>query len=119
MKYPVEKYRIVVHQHPRYHTTEIIAMSTYAGEVVKGKAICQIGDNYDEQAGTELAVARCAEKIARKRKATGIHLHRLRNGINRVALSCSAKRHERQGNAAKHMFRLVVHKFIVVKISQI
>ena len=58
MKYPIEKYRIVVHQHPTYHTTEIIAMSTYAGEVVKGKAICQLGDNYDEQAGIELAVAR-------------------------------------------------------------
>jgi hypothetical protein len=74
MKYPIEKYRIVVHQHPTYHTTEIIAMSTYAGDVVKGKAICQIGDNYDEQAGIELAVARCAQKIARKRKARAARL---------------------------------------------
>lgn len=38
MKYPVTKYRIVVHQHPEYNTTEIIAMSTYAGDTVKGKA---------------------------------------------------------------------------------
>ena len=74
MKYPIEKYRIVVHQHPTYNTTEIIAMSTYAGEVVKGKAICQSGDNYDEQAGIELAVARCAQKIARKRKARAARL---------------------------------------------
>ena len=74
MKYPIEKYRIVVHQHPTYHTTEIIAMSTYAGDVVKGKAICQLGDNYDEQAGTKLAIARCAEKIARKRKARATRL---------------------------------------------
>ena len=29
-RYPVTKYRIVVHQHPDYNTTEIIAMSTYA-----------------------------------------------------------------------------------------
>ena len=74
MKYPVSKYRIIVHQHPEYNTTEIIAMSTYAGDVVKGKAICQIGDNYDEQAGIELAVARCAQKIARKRKARAARL---------------------------------------------
>ena len=74
MKYPIEKYRIVVHQHPTYHTTEILAMSTYAGEVVKGKAICQMGDNYDEKAGTELAVARCAQKIAKKRKARAARL---------------------------------------------
>ena len=74
MKYPIEKYRVVVHQHPDYHTPEIIAMSTYAGDVVKGKAICQLGDEYDEQAGVELAVARCAHKIARKRKARAARL---------------------------------------------
>jgi hypothetical protein len=74
MKYPVTKYRIVVHQHPEYNTTEIIAMSTYAGETVKGKAICHINDTYSEEAGTKLAVARCAEKIARKRKARATRL---------------------------------------------
>ena len=74
MKYPIEKYRIIVHQHPVYNGTEIIAMSTYAGNDVKGKAICQIGDTYDEKAGVELAVARCAEKIARKRKARAARL---------------------------------------------
>ena len=74
MKYSVSKYRIVVHQHPEYNTTEIIAMSTYAGETVKGKAICHINDNYNEEAGTELAIARCAEKIARKRKARATRL---------------------------------------------
>ena len=74
MKYPVTKYRIVVHQHPEYNTTEILAMSTYAGETVKGKAICHINDNYSEEAGTKLAIARCAEKIARKRKARAARL---------------------------------------------
>jgi hypothetical protein len=74
MKYPIEKYRIVVHQHPDYNTTEIIAMSTYAGDTVKGKAICHINDNYNEEAGIKLAVARCAEKIARKRKARATRL---------------------------------------------
>ena len=73
-KYPIEKYRIVVHQHPDYLTTEIIAMSTYAGEVVKGKAICHANDAYDEAKGTKLAVARCSEKIARKRKKRAARL---------------------------------------------
>ncbi len=74
MRYPIEKYNIVVHQHPDYHTTEILAMSTYAGKVVKGKAICHVNDNYDETKGTKLAVARCAEKIARKREARAARL---------------------------------------------
>lgn len=73
-KYPVDKYNIVVHQHPTYHTTEIIAFSTYAGKVVKGNAICQVGDTYDEEAGKKLAIARCAEKIARKRQARAARL---------------------------------------------
>lgn len=74
MKYPIDKYKIVVHQHPDYHTTEILAMSTYAGQVVKGKAICHLNDNYDEEAGKKLAIARCAEKIARRRQARSARL---------------------------------------------
>ena len=30
MKYPVTKYRIVVHQHPEYNTTEIISIIAVA-----------------------------------------------------------------------------------------
>lgn len=74
MKYPIEKYNIVVHQHKDYGSTEIIAFSTYAGKVVKGNAICHTDDNYDEAKGIKLAVARCAEKIARKRKARAARL---------------------------------------------
>lgn len=74
MRYPIDKYKIVVHQHPDYNTTEIIAMSTYAGKVVKGKAICHMADEYDETKGIELAVARCAEKIAHKRQARAARL---------------------------------------------
>ena len=68
-KYPIEKYNIVVHQHKDYGTVETIAWSTYAGKVVRGKAICHTEDTYDEQKGVKLAVARCAERIARKRQA--------------------------------------------------
>ena len=74
MRYPIEKYQIVVHQHPSYHTTEILARSTYAGETVKGKAICHMNDTYNEDKGVKLAVARCAEKIAKKRKARAARL---------------------------------------------
>jgi hypothetical protein len=67
MKYPIEKYNIVIHQHPEYHGVEIIAWSTYAGKAVYGKAICRNGDTYSEETGKRLAIARCAAKIARKR----------------------------------------------------
>ena len=74
MRYPVEKYNIVIHQHKDYETTEIIAYSTYAGKVVKGNAIVHENDTYDEEKGKKLAIARCAEKIARKRKARATRL---------------------------------------------
>ena len=67
MKYPAEKYNIVIHQHPEYAGVEIIAWSTYAGKPVYGKAICRNGDTYNEDTGKRLAIARCAAKIARKR----------------------------------------------------
>jgi hypothetical protein len=74
MRYPIDKYQVIVHQHPDYLSTEIIARSTYAGETVKGKAICHASDSYDEQKGIKLAVARCAEKIAKKRAARATRL---------------------------------------------
>ena len=74
MRYPIDKYQIIKHQHEDYLGTEIIARSTYAGETVKGKAICHLNDTYNEEKGVKLAVARCAEKIARKRKARAARL---------------------------------------------
>ena len=74
MRYPIEKYQIIKHQHKDYLGVEIIARSTYAGQDVKGKAICHEGDTYSEENGTKLAVARCAEKIAKKRAARATRL---------------------------------------------
>jgi hypothetical protein len=74
MRYPIEKYQVVKHQHPEYLGVEIIARSSYAGETVKGKAICHEGDTYNEEKGIKLAVARCAEKIAKKRVARAARL---------------------------------------------
>ena len=76
MKYPESKYKVIVHQHEDYETPEIIAYSTYAGKVVKGKAILHINDVYSEEKGVKLAIARCAHKIAKKRLARATKLQK-------------------------------------------
>ncbi len=49
-------------------STVVLAMSTYAGKKVKGKAICSPDDTFDEEKGKQLAKLRCAIKIDKKRK---------------------------------------------------
>lgn len=44
-----------------------IAVSTYAGRTVRGSAICDLADQYNEAVGQKIASARCAAKIAQKR----------------------------------------------------
>ena len=53
----------------RYYKKDntIIAISTYAGKEVKGRAKCGPEDKYDEEYGKELAAARCNAKVADKR----------------------------------------------------
>ena len=48
-------------------TPVVIAVSTYAGKTVKGRAKCDPRDGFDLEKGKELAAARCAEKVASKR----------------------------------------------------
>lgn len=48
-------------------TPVVIAVSTYAGKTVKGRAKCDPRDGYDLEKGKKLAAARCAEKVASKR----------------------------------------------------
>lgn len=45
------------------------AISTYAGKTVAGYAKCHPNDEWDWEKGKALAIARCAEKIAKKRAA--------------------------------------------------
>lgn len=61
-------YKIIVHQNPNNLGTEVIAVSSYAGRPVRGKAICAPDDEFDEEKGIALAKARCDLKIAEKRK---------------------------------------------------
>ena len=62
--YPISKYK--------FFTTpdnKVIAVSTYAGKTVKGVAKTDPRDKFDESFGKELAAARCAAKVAKKRRA--------------------------------------------------
>jgi hypothetical protein len=45
----------------------VVAVSSYAGEKVRGVAKCAPEDGFDLEKGKKLAIARCALKIAKKR----------------------------------------------------
>jgi len=62
MKYPLSKYKFVVHEN------EVIAISTYAGKTVRGIAKCHPHDTMDIERGKILAANRCNVKIAQKRR---------------------------------------------------
>ena len=47
--------------------TKVVAVSTYAGKVVRGVAKCDVNDTFSLEKGKELAAARCNEKVAKKR----------------------------------------------------
>ena len=62
--FPINKYK--------FFTTEngkTVAVSTYAGKTVRGVAKCDTRDTFSQEKGRELAAARCAEKVAKKRFA--------------------------------------------------
>lgn len=67
MDFPINKYKFVTHNHPIHGGVEYIAISSYAGKAVRGKAICHEDDTYSEERGKQLAAARCGAKIADKR----------------------------------------------------
>lgn len=68
MNIDLTKYTFVTHTR-KDGRVEVIAISTFAGRPVRGKAICAEGDTFDEEKGKLLAAARCNEKIAVKRYA--------------------------------------------------
>ena len=57
------KYKYVVNEEKR----TVVALSTFAGQVVRGVARCAPGDEWDVEAGKALAELRCSAKIAHKR----------------------------------------------------
>ena len=66
MNIDLTKYTFVTHTR-KDGRVEVIAISTFAGKPVRGKAICAQSDTFDYQKGQELAAARCNDKIAVKR----------------------------------------------------
>ena len=66
MNYPFDKYRFA-HTMTKKGEHKVIALSTYAGKTVRGVAICSADDSFSLDKGKELAAARCALKVARKR----------------------------------------------------
>lgn len=66
MKYSLDKYKY-------HHFTDskgvptVVAVSSYAGKVVRGVAKCDPRDNYSLDEGKKLAAARCNAKISAKR----------------------------------------------------
>jgi hypothetical protein len=68
MKYGLEKYKFFIAEKGG-KPYQVIATSTYAGKIVRGVAKCDPRDKFNLEFGKELAAARCALKIAEKRKA--------------------------------------------------
>lgn len=66
MNIDLTKYTFVTHTR-KDGRVEVIAISTFAGKPVRGKAICAKDDTFDEEKGKLLAAARCNDKIAAKR----------------------------------------------------
>lgn len=64
MKFNPEKYKYFVFQSRDHASTQITAVSTYAGKTVKGHAKCDPNDTYNEEKGKALAAARCNYKVA-------------------------------------------------------
>ena len=56
-------YKYVINEEKR----TVVALSSFAGQVVRGVARCAPNDAFNVEAGKKLAEARCAAKIAHKR----------------------------------------------------
>jgi len=60
-EFPIEKYKFVV------AGNKIVAISTYAGKIVRGVAKCDPNDVFNLEEGKKLAAARCDEKVNSRR----------------------------------------------------
>lgn len=68
--YPIEKYQFKTYTQTNKDgttTKAVVALSTYAGRVVRGVAKCRDDDTFDLEKGKQLAAARCDFKVCSKR----------------------------------------------------
>lgn len=78
--YPIEKYQFAIKPAKKsvfgeyVSGPQVIAISSYAGQKVRGIAKCHVNDieNFDEEYGKKLAALRCAERIAEKRMVRSV-----------------------------------------------
>lgn len=69
--YPIEKYQFKVFEKTNEDGSKssvVVALSTYAGKVVKGVAKCIASDPFSLEKGKQLAAARCDFKVCKKRR---------------------------------------------------
>lgn len=64
MRFPFHKYKYY------YNDNQVIAVSTFAGKIVKGIAKCNPNDTFSLETGKRLAALRCNQKITAKRLKT-------------------------------------------------
>ena len=67
--FPQNKYHFYTATKVTGEPYKVVAVSTYAGKRVRGKAKCNPEDAFDMEKGKELAAARCNARIAAKRAA--------------------------------------------------
>ena len=82
--------------------TKVIAVSTYAGKVIRGVAKCDVNDTFSLEDGKKLAAARCNEKIAKKRlaRAKNANVDMLREYGNMIKRLDKARSYRRDSEVA-------------------
>ena len=65
--FPIDKYKFYTDNNE--NPSKVYAISSFAGKTVRGTAKCDSKDTFSQEKGKELAAARCAVKIAKKRLA--------------------------------------------------
>jgi hypothetical protein len=67
MEINMKRFKFIEHTRKDTGVKEVIALTHYCGETVKGVASCSPVDTYDFEVGKKLAALRCNMKIADKR----------------------------------------------------
>lgn len=67
MKFPLEKYRYYIAKKDDGISYQVVAVSTYAGHIVRGVSKCDPRDEFSLETGKKLAALRCNVKVGEKR----------------------------------------------------
>lgn len=67
MEYSLDKYKYYIPTKADGAPYKVVAVSTYAGRIVRGVAKCDPKDIFDIEKGKQLAAARCQAKVSSQR----------------------------------------------------